>query len=179
MAIFRRYFNNQQKYIFITFVTYNRREILIPNIDLFKESLKHAKSKLSFDIFAIVVLKEHCHLIISTEKSKEVPQVIRLIKYYFSSHISDEYIYKKISQSAIKRHEKGVWQRRYYDHIIRDEKDLFRHTDYIHFNPMKHYNIAPKDWTYSSFRKFIKNDWYEENWCNFDNKYKIDELNYE
>ena len=78
-----------------------------------------------------------------------------------------------------KRNEKGIWQRRYYDHIIRDEKDLYRHVDYIHFNPMKHYNITPKDWEYSSFQKFIKNHWYEENWCNFNNEYKIDSLDLE
>ncbi len=179
MATFRRYFNNQQTYIFVTFVTYNRREILIPNIDLLKESIKHAKTKFLFDIFAIVVMKEHCHLIISVKKSKEVPQIIKSIKYYFSANISNNYIFNNLSESAKKRNEKGVWQRRYYDHIIRDEEDLFRHIYYIHFNPMKHYNIAPKDWVYSSFKNFVKNNLYDENWCNFNDKYKIKELDYE
>ena len=179
MATFRRYFNNQQKYIFITFVTYNRREILIPNIDLFKESLKYAMKKFSFDIFAITVMKDHCHIIISAEKSEKIPQIIKFIKYYFSAHISDEYICKNLSESAKKRGEKGIWQRRYYDHIIRDERDLFRHVDYIHYNSVKHYKIAPKDWNYSSFGKFVKSNWYEENWCNFNDEYKINELNLE
>lgn len=179
MGTFRRYFNNEQMYVFITFVTYKRKEILIQNIDLLKESLKYAMTKFSFGIFAIVVMKEHCHLIISTNKSKEVPQIIKSIKYYFSSHIPSKYISNDISESAKKRNEKGIWQRRYYDHIIRDEKDLYRHVDYIHFNPMKHYNITPKDWEYSSFQKFIKNHWYEENWCNFNNEYKIDSLDLE
>ena len=132
-------------FVFITFVTYNRREILISNINLFKESLRYAKTKYLFNIFAIAVMKNHCHLIICTKKSAEIPQIIKSIKYYFSSHISDEYVCNNISESAKKRNEKGIWQRRYYDHIIRNEEDLFRHTDYIHFNPMKHYNIAPKD----------------------------------
>lgn len=67
MATFRRYFNNQQMFVFITFVTHNRREILIPNINLFKESLRYAKIKYLFDIFAIAVMKNHCHLIICTK----------------------------------------------------------------------------------------------------------------
>ena len=179
MAIYRRYFNKEQIYIFITFVTYNRKEILVPNIDLFKESLKYAKSKFLFDIFAIAVMKEHCHLIINVNRSENTPQIIKSIKYYFSAHVSDKYICKNLSESAIKRNEKGIWQRRYYDHIIRSDEDLFKHVDYIHLNSMKHYNIAPKDWKYSSFRNFVNNNWYEENWCNFDNEYKINELNYE
>lgn len=179
MTTFRRYFNNKQTYIFITFVTYKRREILISNIDLFKESLKFAKTKFAFDIFAIVVMKEHCHLIISVENATKTPQIIKSIKYYFSSHVSDKYICKNISQSAKQRNEKGIWQRRYYDHIIRDEEDLLKHVDYIHFNSMKHYNIIPKDWIYSSFKKFVKNNFYDENWCNYNDKHKINELNYE
>ena len=59
-------------------------------------------TKFSFGIFAIVVMKEHCHLIISTNKSKEVPQIIKSIKYYFSSHIPSKYISNDISESAKK-----------------------------------------------------------------------------
>ena len=179
MATYRRYYNNQQTYVFITFVTYNRREILIPNIDLFRESFKYSMTKFSFNIYAIVVMKDHCHLILCVDKSKEIPQIIKSIKYYFSANIPDIYSCKNLSESAIKRNEKGIWQRRYYDHIIRDENDLFRHVDYIHFNPMKHYNIKPKDWVYSSFKSFVNDNLYEENWCNYNDKYKIHELDYE
>ena len=51
--------------------------------------------------------------------------------------------------------------------------------DYIHYNSMKHYNIAPKDWEYSSFRKFVKNGFYNLDWCNFNDNHRINELNYE
>ena len=78
-----------------------------------------------------------------------------------------------------KRGEKGIWQRRYYDHVIRNEEDLWKHIDYIHFNSLKHYNIAPKDWEFSSFNKFVKNNFYDLNWCNYDDKNKISEMNLE
>ena len=53
------------------------------------------------------------------------------------------------------------------------EKDLYRHIDYIHYNSVKHYGIAPKDWQFSSFYKFVKNGVYEQDWCNFEDKYNI------
>ena len=86
---------------------------------------------------------------------------------------------QNLSDSAIKRGEKGIWQRRYYDHIIRNEEDLYKHIDYIHYNSMKHYQIVPKDWKYSSFSKFVQNGFYEQNWCNFGDKYKISNIEYE
>ena len=74
---------------------------------------------------------------------------------------------------------KKFWQNRYFEHTIRNEKDLYRHLDYIHYNSMKHYNILPKNWNSSSFKHFVKNGYYEENWCNSSDKYNINSLNYE
>lgn len=136
MSNYKRYFKNSSNTVFITFVTYNRREILIQNIEA-------------------------------------------LIKFNFSIIVSEKFICQNLSDSAIKRGEKGIWQRRYYDHIIRNEEDLYKHIDYIHYNPLKHYNITPKDWKFSSFNKFVQNGFYEQDWCNFENKYKISNLDYE
>ena len=51
--------------------------------------------------------------------------------------------------------------------------------DYIHYNPMKHYQITPKDWKYSSFKAFVKKGFYESDWCNFEDKNNIEDLNFE
>ena len=179
MSNYKRYFNNLANPIFITFVTYKRREILIPNIDILRNSFKYAKNKYDFKIIAISILKDHCHMIIFAKNSNDISQIIRTIKFNFSTNVSKEYICKNLPESAVKRGEKGIWQRRYYDHIIRDEKDLHRHIDYIHYNPTKHYQIAPKDWKYSSFDKFVIKKYYKEDWCNFGDKYKINDLNYD
>ena len=61
------------------------------------------------------------------------------------------------SDSRKSKGEKSIWQRRYFEHTIINEEDLNKHIDYIHYNPMKHYNIAPKDSEYSSFKKFVQN----------------------
>ena len=59
------------------------------------------------------------------------------------------------------------------------QNDLYKHIDYIHYNSMKHYQIAPKDWEYSSFRKFVKLGYYDANWCNFEDKHCINSMNCE
>ena len=139
-------------YVFITIVTYDRKPILIENIKIFKESLKNSKKKYNYELIAIVVNYDHAHFIVNPD------------------NIDD---YSKIEYTLNNNKEADIWQRRYWEHTIRDEEDLYRHLDYIHYNPTKHYNIAPKDWEYSSFKKFVEKGYYELNWCNFGDKYKI------
>lgn len=179
MSNYRRYFNNNNP-VFITFVTQNRKEILTDNIDILRNSFKYSKSKFKYEIIAIVILKEHCHIILSADNQNDIPKIIRTIKFNFSKNISKKYLTNiELSLSARKRGEKGVWQRRYYDHIIRNEEDLYKHLDYIHYNPTKHYNISPKDWKYSSFDKFVKLGSYDLDWCNYGDKNLVSQLNYE
>jgi putative transposase len=60
------------------------------------------------------------------------------------------------TESKTSRREKGVWQRRYWEHAIRDDADLARHVDYIHFNPVKHgYVTKARDWPPSSFHRYV------------------------
>ena len=176
MSNYKRLFISGYKYVFITVVTYNRQNILIDNIELLRNSFKYAKSKINFCIYACIILDNHFHCILNIENEKEYPEIIRLIKYYFSTHINLKF---QLTASKIKKGEKGVWQRRYWEHIIRNEKDLNMHLDYIHFNSYKHYNIAPKDWVYSSFRKFVKLDYYDINWLNQEDKNSIKDKNFE
>lgn len=86
----------------------------------------------------------------------------------------------QISNSKNKKREKGIWQRRYWEHTIRDENDLYRHLDYIHYNPIKHGFVTKAiDYPYSSFENFVSKGYYDKDWCNFEDKNKVNELNYE
>lgn len=83
----------------------------------------------------MVVLKDHFHVLIKPKIIDEYPKIIAIAKWNFSKNIDEKYvepIRHYLSPSKIKRNEKGVWQRRYYEHTIRDEKSLYRHLDYIH-----------------------------------------------
>jgi len=172
---YKRYFIPNSM-VFMTIVTYNRNPILLEHIDLIKSSIKYAKTKKSFSIEAIVILKDHIHLILQPETIDDYPNIVKYFKTYFSRRIIDN-----SALPAGKKHkkEKGIWQSRYWAHIILDENDLHKHIDYIHYNPMKHYGIAPKDWIYSSFIKFVNSNLYDINWCNYGDEYNISELDFE
>lgn len=160
-------------------VMYKRRQILIDNISLLRKSFEITKKYCTFEIISINIMKDHLHLLLSTQNPSEIPQIIRTIKQNFTKLVPKQYHPQNITLSMQKRSEKGIWQRRYYDHIIRNENDLYKHIDYIHYNSMKHYQIAPKDWEYSSFRKFVKLGYYDANWCNFEDKHCINSINCE
>ncbi len=178
MSNYRRYFTNNNP-IFLTVVTYNRINILVDNIKMLRKAFEITKEYYDFEIIAICIMQNHFHMIISLSVQNELPQIVRTIKQNFTKLIPERYYPNKLTESMKKRNEKGIWQRRYYDHIIRNENDLWKHIDYIHFNSVKHYNIAPKDWAFSSFNKFVKNDYYEMSWCNYDDKNNISDMDLE
>jgi putative transposase len=69
------------------------------------------------------------------------------------------------SASAAVKREKGIWQRRYWEHVIRDDADLERHADYIHFNPVKHgYVSRVSDWPHSSFHRYVQRGLLPADW---------------
>lgn len=165
---YRRAFIENSK-IFITIVTSKRRPILIENIDILRKSFKQIKEKISFNIDTIVILPDHIHMIIEPKETKQYPEIIKGIKTYFSRAIDEIKLEDyELTQSRKDKKEKDIWQRRYWEHNITDEKDLRKHIDYIHYNPIKHgYVKKAKEWEYSTFKKYVQQGLYDENWCNF------------
>lgn len=170
MSNYKRYYLKDYSYIFITMVTYNRQKILIDNIDLLRQAFKKAKTIHPFDIIAICVMQDHIHMIIKEKELQNFSKIVSSIKKYFSYNLKTKPQKENLPQSMQTRKEAGVWQRRFLDHIIRDENDFKNHFDYIHYNSVKHYGISPKDWEYSSFNKFVKLNVYDNDWCDFKNK---------
>lgn len=154
--------------LFITIVTNNRQPILIKNIELLRESFKRTKQTYNFEIFASVILPDHMHFIIHPQNIEEYPKIIFAIKYHFARNINKGGLGNPpytITDSQRKKKEKGIWQRRYWEHTIRDEDDLWKHVDYIHYNPVKHsHSKNVKNWEFSSFEKFVELGNYETNW---------------
>ncbi len=154
--------------VFITIVTQNRNPILINKIDTLKHSINEVARYHDFEIIAYVILNDHLHFLIKTQDITKYPKIIHSIKYNFTKNVG----------VATPTYNK-LWQNRYWEHTIRDENDLYKHLDYIHYNSVKHYDIAPEEWKYSSFEKFVSLGYYEKDWCNFGDEHKISELNYE
>lgn len=153
MSRLKRYHSNTDT-CFITSVTYNRLPILIEYIDPFKESINKYQKELDFKIGALVVLPDHWHILIEP-KGNNISDILRLIKLSFSK----KFRFLQGSSSG------QVWQKRFFDHIIRSRKDLNIHIDYIHFNPVKHGLVRnSKEWRYSTFTKYLNNGYYSADW---------------
>ena len=176
MSNYKRFYNKNYKYVFFTIVTYNRKPILLDNIELLRSAFKYALNKYPFEIYAICILKDHLHMILKLENNNDYSEIIRLMKYYFSIKVKSNSI---LPESKLRKREKCIWQRRFWEHTIRNETDLNIHLDYIHYNSYKHYKIVPDNWEFSSFKKFVNLNFYQKDWCNFDDKNKIIELDFE
>jgi putative transposase len=107
-----------------------------------------------FETIAICVLPDHLHALWRLPPGDaDFPLRWSLIKRGFSRHLPDD---APRTPSKIAKRERGLWQRRYWEHAIRDEADLARHIDYIHFNPVKHGLVSRVcDWPHSSFKKYV------------------------
>lgn len=163
----------ENTYVFLTIITYKRKKILIKNIKLLRKSFEECKKKYDFEIFSIVVIPDHIHMIIKPNDVNEYPKIIGHIKAFFTKNINTNY---KINSNR----ESTIWQRRYWEHTIKNDEDLYKHLDYIHFNPIKHgYAKSAKEWKYSSFDKFVKMKYYELDWCNFNDKHCISTMDLE
>ena len=151
MANYTRIYLNGYSY-FITVVTHLREPILVENIDLLRQSFRETKQYYKFTIDVITVLPDHFHMIITPEEAKEYPRIIQSIKYNFTRRYQCR---DEISQSMSRDKDKmqPVWQKRYYEHTIRNAKDWEEKILYIRNNPVKHELVHRWiDWQYSSFQ---------------------------
>ena len=139
--------------------------LLTRNIDLLRAAFRKVKKDRPFYINAIVVLPDHLHCIWTLPENDSNYSIRwRLIKGNFSRMLPAAN--EPLSPSRVKRGERAVWQRRYWEHHLRDERDYRNHIDYIHYNPVKHgYCKSPKDWKYSSFNRFVNAGLYCPDWC--------------
>jgi putative transposase len=116
---------------FVTCVTYNRQPILVRNADLFWTATEEVRSRLPFDLFAWVILPDHFHWIV-TPNSANLSDIMRQLKVTVAARYRQQ---MRIVQGRF-------WQNRFWDHIIRNDADLAWHTNYIHYNPVKHGYVA-------------------------------------
>lgn len=130
-------------------------ETLVRHVDVLRDVYRAAQQKHPFKTIAICILPDHLHAIWSLPpEDSDFSTRWSLIKSAFSRRLPAD---PSRSASKIARREKGIWQRRYWEHVVRNEADMARHIDYIHFNPVKHGLVARvRDWPHSSFHRFVE-----------------------
>jgi putative transposase len=136
--------------------------LLIDQIDRLRQVYRTVQRRRAFETIAICVLPDHIHALWALpEGDADFSTRWSLIKSGFSRGLESN----PRSASKIGKREKGIWQRRYWEHAIRDDADLERHIDYIHFNPVKHGHVVRvADWPHSSFHRYVERGFLPADW---------------
>jgi putative transposase len=140
---------------FFTVVLADRSsKLLVEEIDRLRRAYRVVHGHRPFETIAICVLPDHIHALWAMpDHDADFSTRWNLIKSGFSRGLDA----RPRSRSKVTKREKGIWQRRYWEHAIRDDTDLERHVDYIHFNPVKHgYVTRVSDWPHSSFHRHVE-----------------------
>jgi putative transposase len=142
-------------YFFTVNIADRSADTLVRHIDQLRAVTNKVKQRHPFTIVAMVVLPEHLHAVWRLPPGDvDYPLRWSLIKAGFSRHVERS---ERISRSRMAKRERGFWQRRYWEHQIRDEADLARHVDYIHYNPVKHGWVdRAADWPHSTLHGYIE-----------------------
>jgi putative transposase len=150
-------------YFFTVNLANRRSDLLIREIATLRAAVRAVRMARPFHIDAWVVLPEHMHCVWTLpEGDVDYSGRWRAIKVRFSKALPDE---GRRRQDRIERDARDVWQRRFWEHTIRDERDYATHMDYVHFNPVKHGLVShPAAWPYSSFLRCVDMGVYDSRW---------------
>ena len=168
MSDYRRYFVPGGSYFFtINLLERRNNRILVTHIDALREAVRRTKLERPFRIDGWVVLPEHMHLMMTLPPDDtDFSNRIKAIKIRFNRAIP---AIERRSDVRAAKGERGIWQRRFWEHAIRDERDFERHLDYLHFNPAKHGHVARvQDWPYSTFHRWVERGVYSMDWAGGD-----------
>ncbi len=164
MTNYRRNWVNGGCYFFTVNLNDRNSNILVAEVSTLREAVRATLARHPFHIDAWVVLPDHMHCIWTLPlNDRDFPIRWQMIKTTFSSAVARP---KPRNASLTRKRETGLWQRRYWEHTIRNDKDYAAHMDYVHFNPVKHKLAAhPADWPFSSFARCVKRGIYPTNWA--------------
>ena len=140
-----------------------RRRLLVEHVDVLRAAFRKVRRRYPFTIDAIVILPDHFHTVWTLPPGDaDFSTRMRLIKSTFSRAIPPT---EHLSAVRSARGERGVWQRRFWEHAIRDEDDLRLHLDYTHYNPVKHGHVRQvREWPHSSFHRYVEAGTYPPDW---------------
>ena len=165
MPNYRRAWNLGGTWFFtVNLLERHGNDLLLRHIELLRQAVRVVKRAHPFRIHAFVVLPDHLHCVIELpEGDSDFALRWRLIKLLFSRALPKT---ERLSAVRQRRGERGIWQRRYWEHLIRDERDFAAHVDYVHINPLKHRLVrAVRDWPYSTFHRLVAAGVYPADWA--------------
>ena len=150
-------------YFFTVNILDRKSDLLVAHIDALRSAIHKANRLAPFHIDAWVVLPDHMHCIWTLPSGDDAyPARWTELKKAFSKALP---VGEPISPSRHQQGERGIWQRRYWEHTIRDDADYAAHVDYVHFNPVKHgWAQQVADWPFSTFHQAVREGQYPASW---------------
>ena len=164
MSDYRRNWIPGGTFFFTVTLKDRRSHVLTDRIGFLRQAVAEVRRVRPFAIDAWVVLPDHLHCIWTLpDGDADYAERWRLIKLAFVKKLPRE---ERVSATQRRRGERGVWQRRYWEHTIRSETDFNNHVDYVHANPVKHgYVKRVRDWPYSTFHRYVTVGVLPPDWC--------------
>jgi putative transposase len=162
MSQYRRAKINGSVFFFTVVLAERSSNLLVARINKLRSVYRSVQASRPFETIAICILPDHIHAIWALpDGDADFSMRWNLIKSGFSRGLDA----RPRSKSKIRKREKGIWQRRYWEHAIRNDADLERHVDYIHFNPVKHRHVSRvADWPHSSFHRYVEQGLLVSDW---------------
>ena len=163
MVRYRRNFVPGGTYFFTVTLADRRSSALVDHIGLLRTAFRVSRQERPFEIDAIVILPDHLHAIWTLPPGDaDFSGRWRRIKAHFTRQVVAK-------DTTVKRHANGeyaLWQRRFWEHTIRNDADFERHVDYVHFNPVKHRLVGcARDWPHSSFHTYVRRALIPDDWA--------------
>jgi putative transposase len=164
MPNYRRAFVPGGCWFFTVNLLDRRKSLLVDHIETLRQAIAATRQSYPFTIDAFVVLPDHLHTIWSLPPNdSDFSTRWRLIKGRFAKALPKEDLPGAL---RLRSNERGIWQRRFWEHLIRDESDFARHVEYCYINPMKHGLVTQvRDWPFSSFHRDVRSGLCPVDWA--------------
>lgn len=168
MSKYRRYYRDGGTYFF-TVKTYRNQKFLCDPFarTALRQAIEKTRAEKPFEILGWVLLPDHLHAVWKMpENDNDFSGRWSMIKRYFSQKwLTQNEPHSQRTRRMQDKREPGIWQRRFWEHLIRDQNDMANHMDYVHYNPIKHGLVqCPHHWPYSTFHRWVKEGACREDW---------------
>jgi len=164
MPNYRRAFLPGGCWFFTVNLLERKRTLLLDHIEALRDAVARTRRKYPFEIDALVVLPDHMHAVLTLPPDDADFSIRwRLIKTRFAKGLPKN---ERLSAVRKKRGERGIWQRRFWEHLIRNEADYARHVEYCYINPVRHGLVTrARDWPHPSFHRDVRRGIFPEDWA--------------
>jgi putative transposase len=164
MPNYRRAFIPGGCWFFTVNLLERQKSLLVEHIATLRLAVANTQRDFPFTIDAFVVLPDHLHAVWTLPAGDaDFSTRWRLIKSRFARALPKQ---ERLSAVQVARHERGIWQRRFWEHLIRDEVDYARHVEYCYINPVKHGLVnCVSDWPHSSFHRDVRAGVFPQDWA--------------